>query len=352
MSGARRGTGASSCRRSSGSVLAYAQRADGSMQVFAPSGREMHNNQGGASALLQRLTDAAGAPSGWRLTTADMDVETYDAAGRLLAVALRNGRSYALTYANGRLATVADTFGGRVTFTYDASGRLGGFVAPGDRAYVYGYDAAGRLTSVTYPDNAVRTYHYEDPNFVHALTGITDENGARFATWSYEGTGRATSSQHAGGVDSVTLYYGSYSPTANDGRTLVVDGFGTTRTYNYQVAGGVVRIRIVSDPAGTSISTFDANGNIGDLSRRERNADELRVRPRAKPRNLAHRSLRHSAGAHDHDAVASRLSTCRRGSSRHPALPGSARSPTMSTTRRATCCRRRSPPAPRRGNGR
>ena len=218
MSGARRGIDASSCRPRPGAVLAYAQRADGSVQAFTSSGREMHNNQGGASALLQRLNDAAGTTSGWRLTTADMDVETYDAAGRLLAVALRNGRSYALTYANGRLATVADTFGGLVTFTYDASGRLGGFVAPGNRAYAYGYDAKGRLASVTYPDNAVRTYHYEDPNFVHALTGITDENGARYATWGYEGTGRATLSQHAGGVDSVTLYYGSYSPTANEGR--------------------------------------------------------------------------------------------------------------------------------------
>ena len=108
----------------------------------------------------------------------------------------------------------------------------------------------------------MRTYHYEDPNFVHALTGITDENGARYATWGYDGEGRATFSQHAGGVDGVTLYYGSYSPTANEGRVLVVDGFGTTRTYYYQVAGGVVRIRVVTDPAGTTISTFDANGNV------------------------------------------------------------------------------------------
>ena len=38
-----------------GNVLAYAQRADGSLQVFLPNGREMHNNQGGASALLLSL---------------------------------------------------------------------------------------------------------------------------------------------------------------------------------------------------------------------------------------------------------------------------------------------------------
>ena len=92
-------------------------------------------------------------------------------------------------------------------------------MAPGNRVYVYGYDAAGRLTSVNYPDNAVRTYHYEDINFVHALTGITDENGDRFATWSYDGAGRANSSQHAGGAEAVTLYYGSFSATANEGPT-------------------------------------------------------------------------------------------------------------------------------------
>ena len=244
-----------------GAVLAYAQRADGSILAFAPSGREMQNNHGGGSALLQKLTDAAGATSAWRLTTAEMDVETYDSQGRLTAVTLRNGTGYGLSYVGGRLATVTDTFGGAVTFTYDSSSRVSGFIAPGNRTYAYGYDAKGRLTTVTYPDNAVRTYHYEDQNFAHALTGITDENGARYATWAYDGVGRATLSQHAGGVDAVTLYYGSYSASANDGQTSVVDGFGTTRTYYYQVAGGIVRIRYASEPTGSLISTFDANGN-------------------------------------------------------------------------------------------
>ena len=107
-----------------GNVLAYAQRADGSILVFLPSGREMHNGQGGGAALLQRLTDAAGAPAGWRLTTASSDIETYDAAGRLQAVTLRAGWTYALAYgSDGKLATVTDTFGGKLTFTYDAAGR-------------------------------------------------------------------------------------------------------------------------------------------------------------------------------------------------------------------------------------
>jgi len=246
-----------------GNVLAYAQRADGSLQVFLPNGREMHNNQGGASALLERLNDATGATTGWRLTTANKDVELYDAAGRLLSVALRAGWTYALAYAtNGQLSTVTDAHGGVLTFNYDVSGRLGGFVAPGNRAYVYGYDTKGRLTTVTNPDNTVRTYHYENASLLHALTGITDESGTRFATWTYDGVGRANASQHPGGAEAVTLYYGSYSTTANEGTTTVVDAFGTRRTYYYQVAGGMARVNRISQPLGSDASTYDANGNV------------------------------------------------------------------------------------------
>ena len=291
-----------------GNVLAYAQRADGSLQAFGPAGRELQNNQGGASALLQRLTDATGAATGWRLTTANSDVETYDAAGRLLSIALRTGPTYTLAYtASGRLAAVTDAFGGSLTFTYDASGRLGGFVAPGNRVYVYGYDAAGRFTSVTYPDHTVRTYHYENIGFPHALTGITDENGSRFATWGYDGSGRAISSQHAGGAEAVTLYYGSYSSTANEGMT------GVTR-----------RVRDRPDLLLSGRWRRGAH-QARDRYRRERHrflrcqrqrrvpqrrqpeSDDLRLRSCAQPGNLAHGSVRNRAGPHDHDAVASRV---------------------------------------------
>ena len=191
------------------------------------------------------------------------DVETYDASGRLQTVTLRAGWTYTLAYgANEKLSTVTDTFGNKITFTYDASGRRSGFVDPANRVYVYGYDVRDRLVSVTYPDGTTRTYHYEDINFVHGLTGITDENGSRFATWTYDGSGRANSSQHAGGVEAVTLYYGSFSATANDGRTIVADAFGTNRTYNYQVVGGMARIRYATDPWSSVTSTFDANGNL------------------------------------------------------------------------------------------
>ena len=246
-----------------GGVLAYAQRADGAVLVFLPSGRQMHNDQGGGSALLQRSTDAAGATTGWRLTTSGSDVETYDANGRLRAITLRAGWTYTLVYgADDTLSSVTDVFGNTLTFTYDGAGRRSGFVAPGNRVHAYGYDSRNRLVSVTYPDGAVRTYHYEDVNFVHGLTGITDENGARFATWTYDGSGRANSSQHAGGVEAVTLYYGSFSASSNEGRTIVVDSLGATRTYYYHVVGGMARVRYATDGSSGVTSTFDVNGNL------------------------------------------------------------------------------------------
>lgn len=255
-----------------GSVLAYGQRADGSLLVFLANGREKLNMAGGGSAQIERLVDGAGGTAGWRLMTSDTDIELYDASGRLKSVTLRSGWTYALGYdSDGRLATVTDTAGNVVTFTYDAAGRVSGFVAPGNRMYTYGYDTIGRFTSVTYPDNAVRTYHYENATFPHALTGITDENGVRFSTWTYDSAGRATSSQHAGGAERVNLYYGSYSTTANEGSTSVVDAFGTTRYYYYQGAGGAVRVKRVSQPCpgcnGTNtIYTFDANGNVASVT--------------------------------------------------------------------------------------
>lgn len=252
---------------SPGPVLAHAQRADGSVQVFNASGRETHNLRGGA-ALLERLTDAAGATTGWRMTTSDRDVEQYDANGRLRSIASRAGATFALAYdANNRLATVTDTFGNMLSFAYDTSGRRSGFVAPGQRAWRYGYDAKGRLGTVTFPDGAVRTYHYENASFPHALTGITDENGQRYAIWEYDAAGRAFASRHAGGADAVTLAFGAFSVNANEGATSVTDALGAIRTHYYEAAGGVLRVKRVEQSCSGCTTTraaytHDANGNV------------------------------------------------------------------------------------------
>jgi len=61
------------------------------------------------------------------------------------------------------------------------------------------------LVSVIFPDltlgdetdNPRKNSLYENQDFPHHLTGITDENGDRYAVWSYDSDGRAISSEHA-----------------------------------------------------------------------------------------------------------------------------------------------------------
>ena len=59
------------------------------------------------------------------------------------------------------------------------------------------------------PDTANRQYHYEDTNDVQLLTGITDETGQRYASWTYDAEGRANFSAHgpAKDIDLVTVIY-------------------------------------------------------------------------------------------------------------------------------------------------
>jgi YD repeat-containing protein len=178
---------------------------------------------------LVRLTDASGAPSGWKYTNSDDEVELYDASGKLLSITNRAGLTQTLSYdASGRLASVADPFGRALTFTYDASSRIATMTDPAGKLYNYAYDPNNNLTSVTYPDGKSRSYLYENTTFRNALTGITDENGVRFATYAYDTQGRAISSEHAGGVDKVSLVYNT------DTSTTVTDSLGAVRTYRFQ----------------------------------------------------------------------------------------------------------------------
>ena len=117
----------------------------------------------------------------------------------------------------------------------------------GGQTYLYGYDTTYALATVTFPGNQVKTYHFNESahtggsNLPYVLTGITDENGSRFATWKYNSSRKALSSEYAGGVSKYQFSYGGSSTTTTDplGATLTspfttILGYkqvtGTTRT--------------------------------------------------------------------------------------------------------------------------
>ncbi|MBU6953831.1 RHS repeat protein [Hahella sp. HN01] len=85
----------------------------------------------------------------------------------------------------------------------------------------------GNLTRLDNSADISKQYHYEDSRFPHALTGITDEKGVRFATWKYDDQGRAVLSEHADGAERVTLSFNS------DGSTTVTNELGKQTTYHF-----------------------------------------------------------------------------------------------------------------------
>jgi YD repeat-containing protein len=236
-------------------------RANGRVLNFAQTSANIFQPDADIQDKLIRLSNASGVTTGWRYITSTEMTETYDASGKLLSISNRAGATQTLTYANGLLQTVTDPAGRQITFTYDAAQRVATATIPSGGVYRYTYQAAGMLASVTYPDNTVRIYHYEDSRFPTYLTGITDEKGNRFATYAYNDQGKASSSEHAGSVDRVTVGYNT------DGSADVTDALGALRTYSFQTIFGMIKTKGLTQPCtacgGSNKSTsYDDNGNI------------------------------------------------------------------------------------------
>ena len=197
----------------------------------------------------------------------------------------------------GRLICVTDHFGRQLHFQYDRSGRVTQIADPASGVYRFGYDGpsggcsgelenfacvAGNLTAVEFPDGTRRTYHYNELENVNGgagcagkppfsagrahlpnhLTGLVDENGIRFATWTYDCEGRATSSQHADGAGQIVVAYDT--PAA--GQSTVTDP-KLSRVYGFSVSHGVSRNTALSHPNaagrdGAASHLYDANGSI------------------------------------------------------------------------------------------
>jgi len=281
-------------------TLATYYRNDGKEFRFTLQGSSWITDADVSDALTE-LKDAQGQRTGWTVRVADTDdTEHYDASGKLTAIERRSGLSETLTYADGTngstsgnggfvldaagdptaellpkglLLRVKDHFGRSLTFGYDSLWRIVKITDPAGGAYLYTYAPAGNgfsnLVSVEYPDGQVRQYHYNEPTHTsgtskpNALTGITDENGARFASYKYDSFGRAIESLHhtAGGdVDRHQLSYG-----VSGVQTTVIDPLGTTRTYDFQTTLGVVKNTALSQPGGDALGAaqaYDASGNM------------------------------------------------------------------------------------------
>lgn len=243
-------------------TTATLNRHDGKAFTFQLIGTAWVPDAGDTVTSLVKMTDGSGQLSGWQYTNDQNELETYDAAGKLLSIRSPGGWLQTMHYnAHGLLDSVTDSAGRTLTISYDAAGRVSELKDPANGSYLYEYNASGSLIKVTYPDMHVRQYVYENTTFLNALTGIVDENGARFATWTYDvTTGKAISSEHANSAGKVTFTFGT---AANS----VTDAGGATRSYAIQVINGYSKVRSIIETCGAGCSrsktmSFDASGNV------------------------------------------------------------------------------------------
>ena len=221
----------------------------------------------GSEAILLRETGRAH----YFVQTGQTWVGDPGVPGRLLSISTRTGFRQSLSYdAADQLTRVTGPFGRTLTFGYDADGQLATMTDPAGNVYAYAYNGNGNLASVTLPDetpnipddNPTRHYHYDDPVHPDALTGITDENGVLYVTWTYDADGRVTSNSRTGGADSVTLTYDDNAHT-----TTLTDALGAVRTYSFETIRDRIQVSAVSGAPCTSGCrnafmdyTYDANG--------------------------------------------------------------------------------------------
>ncbi|SET02165.1 RHS repeat-associated core domain-containing protein [Variovorax sp. OV084] len=186
--------------------------------------------------------------------------QAFSADGKLQSETSRNGWStiYAY-YASGQLATITNAFGRTLTLGYNAAGQLISVLTPDQRTIDYAYDTWGRLATITYPDAKTRTFLYQESYFPQAMSGIVDEAGVRFATFSYDPKGRATTSYLAGVADYYYVEYEYYSAGVS-----VTDPLGTRRFYAYGSAKGKLAVTASSLASGTG--EIDAASRVQDAN--------------------------------------------------------------------------------------
>ncbi|WP_084591491.1 DUF6531 domain-containing protein, partial [Gilvimarinus agarilyticus] len=191
--------------------------------------RYLYVGAGGATKLTSS-TNAHGFISlvngAWTWTTADGGKVVFGAGGKAVQKQSKGGvvNHYVWQEIVGVgyvLESITSETGRQLHFTHNALGQMQTLTDPAGNVTSYEYDANGNLVKVVYPDdtpatladNPFKIYHYEDPRFIHALTGKTDENGDRHSTYAYDEHGKGILTTLANNANKVTLTYPEHGVT-------------------------------------------------------------------------------------------------------------------------------------------
>ncbi|MBT2117486.1 DUF2778 domain-containing protein [Dyella sp. LX-66] len=250
-------------------------RPDGKQETFTKSGSAWATDL--PVDQLAEIRDGQGVLTGYSVFIGgSRETETYDSTGKLVQVLGQDGQGITLAYSTttstyyprlGLLKTVTDAKGRKLTFFYDSSARLNSITLPDSKTLSYYYVAAtSNIAQVTYPDSNYRLYGFNEAAYIgqtslpNAMTGIQDENGARYETITYDNAGRATSSTFVGGVGLTKIAYNS------DGSSSITYPLGNTVKLGISSVAGLSRVSSMDAPCGPDCGqrwksrTYDSRG--------------------------------------------------------------------------------------------
>jgi YD repeat-containing protein len=218
-------------------------------------------------------------------------IEIFDSTGKLTQRVLFDGKRLSYAYVSNTQAgaplnvlhSITDTFGRVLALSYRPDNQISSFVDPAGQTVSYGYGETtanclspgncARLTSVSYPDGSKKTYYYDEPAYLSSetrtlgrLTGIGDENGNRYATFAYDASGRAISTEHVGSIDKYTVTYIN-DVYGNISSSTITDPLGSISTMGFTPNAMTSYVASQSQPAGSgcaassSAIAYDANAN-------------------------------------------------------------------------------------------
>ncbi|MHB8451298.1 MAG: fibronectin type III domain-containing protein, partial [Mycobacteriales bacterium] len=228
-------------------------QGDGATVTFTPTGT------GGYSAPAWVVaTLSANSGGGWNFTLPDLTVDTFSAAGALVAITDRAGETTTLGYTGTELTTVTDPAGRQLTLAYNGAGELASVTDPAGRTVSYTYDSAGELTSVTDPTGATTGYGYDG---AHRLTSSTNADGGVLAN-SYNAANQVVSQTDPLGR-TTTFSYGFGDTPGCAEQSTVTDASGVITMecfYNDELTSST-RSYGGATPV-TSTQSYDSAGNI------------------------------------------------------------------------------------------
>ncbi|MFH0790479.1 MAG: RHS repeat-associated core domain-containing protein [Candidatus Omnitrophota bacterium] len=177
---------------------------------------------------------------------------TYDALGKLPLIGIplytKDPLTPRLIAYQYLLTKITDSVGREINLTYDERGRLVKLTDFSGRDVIYGYDQSGNLISVTDPAGNITQYSYDADRNLHS---ITDPRGNTYLTNTYNSQDQLVSQTYGGN----TLYF-NYSP----GTTQFTDAKGNIWNYQFDAQGNIVG---TYDPSGNFTSkTYDDNGKM------------------------------------------------------------------------------------------